>query len=159
MGNETSQSWQGVLTRASSTGTVLIRCDATRCSTQLAMEQRDVLLTRRLQPDSCYPCAWKHKMYFLLCPGDASGLNSEVNGLKKFFKRKREKWTTHNNLMARSGVFFSSWLVRDNPCERPLQTVNSVSPLQNSVSLWASSPHNPYGSPEMGLIFTSIWPL
>lgn len=91
MGNETSQSWQGVLTRASSTGTVLIRCDATRCSTQLAMEQRDVLLTRRLQPDSCYPCAWKHKMYFLLCPGDASGLNSEVNGLKKFFKRKREK--------------------------------------------------------------------
>lgn len=87
MGNETSQSWQGVLTRASSTGTVLIRCDAARCSTQSAREQRDVLLTRRLQPHSCYPCAWKHKMRFLLCPGDVSGLNSEVNGLKKnFFK-------------------------------------------------------------------------
>lgn len=86
MGNETSQSWQGVLTQALSTGTVLIRCDATRCSTQSAMEQRDVLLTRRLQLDSCYPCTWKHRMYFLLCPGDASGLNSEVNGLKKKLK-------------------------------------------------------------------------
>lgn len=157
MGNETSQSWQGVLTQALSTGTVLIRCDATCCSTQSAMEQRDVLLTRRLQLDSCYPCTWKHRMYFLLCPGDASGLNSEVNGLKKKFKRKREKWTTRNNLMARSGVFFSSWLVRDNPCERPLQIVNSVS--LNSMSPWASSPHKTYGSPEMGLIFTSICPL
>lgn len=91
MGNETSQSWQGVLTQASFTGTALIRCDAPCCSTQSAMEWRDVLLTKRLQPDSRYPCGWKHEMYFLLCPGDASGLNSEVNGLKKIFKRKREK--------------------------------------------------------------------
>lgn len=91
MGNETSQGWQGVLTQASFTGTTLIRCDATRCCTQSATERRDVLLTERLQPDSRYPCGREHEMYFLLCPGDASGLNSEVNGLKKFFKRKREK--------------------------------------------------------------------
>lgn len=50
-----------------------------------------MLLTERLQPDSRYPCGWKDEIYFLLCPGDASGLNSEVNGLKKFFKRKGEK--------------------------------------------------------------------
>lgn len=91
MGNEASESWQGVLTQASVTGTALIRCDATGCGTQSATERRDVLLTKRLQPDSCYPCGWKHEMYFLLCPGDASGLNFEVNGLKNFFKRKREK--------------------------------------------------------------------
>lgn len=91
MGNETSQSWQGVLTQASFTGMALIRCDAPRCCIHPATERRDALLTEWLQPGSRYPCGWKHDMYFLLCPGDASRLNSEVNGLKKFFKRKKEK--------------------------------------------------------------------
>jgi len=158
MGNETSQSWQGVLTQASFTGTALIRCDATRCGTWSATEQRDVLLTKRPQPDSHYPCGSKHKNV-LLCPGDASGLNSEVNGLKKFFKRKREKRTTRCNLMARSGVFFSRCLVRHNPCERPLQMANWVSLHQNCMPCWASSPHNLHSSPETGLIFTSVCPL
>lgn len=41
-------------------------------------------------------CGWKHKMYFLLCPGDASGLNSEVNGLKHFFFKKEEGEMNHS---------------------------------------------------------------
>lgn len=85
MGNETSQSWQGVLTQASFAGTALIRCDATRCCTQSAAERHDALLSERLQPGSLHPSGWKHEIYFLLCPGDASGLNPGVNGLKKIF--------------------------------------------------------------------------
>jgi len=54
MGNETSQSWQGVLTQASFTGMELIRCDAARCCTQSVAEQCDALLTERLQPGSPY---------------------------------------------------------------------------------------------------------
>lgn len=60
--------------------------------------------------------------------------------------------------MARSGVFFSSWLVRHNPCERPLKMVNQVSWAQICVSCWASSPHNLYSSPERGPSFTSVSP-